>query len=157
MSPELLRPVSLFRGLSEDELQSLNNLFSLREVPAKQKIVAEGMPMHEFYVVCRGSVHARRMAQKREMLLGRIGTGGFFGEINLFDEGSATASVYAPESATLAVAQNAELRQFMAENTGIGYKVLSELLIELSHRMRQTNERFVSSLYWSSLGADAPT
>jgi CRP-like cAMP-binding protein len=156
MQSDLLRPVSLFHDLSGDELQVLNNLFSLREVAPKQKIVAEGMPMHEFYVVCKGSVHARRMAQKREMLLGRIGEGGFFGEINLFNEGTATASVYSAEAATLAVAENAALRQFMAENTEIGYKIVSELLVELSRRMRHTNERFVNSLYWSSLSADAP-
>jgi CRP-like cAMP-binding protein len=156
MSSDLLRPVSLFRGLSDEEIELLNSLFSLREVPAKEKIVAEGMPMHEFYVVCKGSVHARRMAQKREMLLGRIGAGGFFGEINLFNEGTATASVYAAEPVTLAVGQNAELRQFLADNTRIGYKVLSELLVELSSRMRQTNERFVNSLFWSSLSTDTP-
>src|SRR5438105_8090506 len=150
---QFLREVSIFQDLSDNELLLFNNLFTLREVPAGEKIVAEGAPMHEFYVVCKGTVHVRRMSQKREMLLGRIDAGGFFGGITLFDQSTASASVYAMETVTLAVAEDAPLREFLEANPAIGYKVLRRLMIETASRLRQTDERFVRSMYWSSLNA----
>jgi len=153
MQPEFLRSVSLFEDLSEAQLEALGSLFSVRDIAPREAIVMEGEPMHEFYVVCEGTVHVRRMAQNREMLLGRIATGGFFGEINLFEEGAATASIYATDAVKLAAASDAALCELMNANPEVGYKVLARLLTELSRRLRQTNERFVSAMYWSSLSA----
>ena len=92
MDIELLRTVSVMRDLTEPELASVVELFSLRTAKNREKILEEGVPVTKFYIVCDGVAHVRRLAQKREMLLGTIGKGKFFGEINLFDPGVATAS-----------------------------------------------------------------
>jgi CRP-like cAMP-binding protein len=155
MDAQALRSVSFLKNLTDEELQAFSSLVSLREFPAKEKIVSEGKPIEAFHIVCSGHVHARRMAQKREVLLGRIGPGGFFGEINLFDSGFATANVYAMEKVTLALIDYISMRKFMEENPAIGYKITSALMAELSRRLRTTNERFVNSLYWSSLSSTA--
>jgi CRP-like cAMP-binding protein len=69
--------------------------------------------------------------------------------MNLFSEGTATASVYAMDEARLAVTSNATLREFMASRPDIGYKFTTLLLEEVSARLRQTNDRLVHSMYWS--------
>ena len=102
MPTEYLRNVSIFKDLSEGELDAMKNLWTFRVVPARERIVQEGEMMHEFYIVCTGIVHVRRLAQDHEVLLARIGPGGFFGEMNLFDEATATASVYAMGEVRLA-------------------------------------------------------
>lgn len=156
MSPEFFRTISIFQDLSAEEAEFFHPLFEMRQVAPRARLIAEGAPMHEFFIVCAGTAHARRLAQKREVLLGRIGPGGFFGEVNLYDEGAATASVYAMDQVTVAVAGDAALRECMAAHPAAGCKVLSRLLNELSRRLRQTNERFVHSMYWSNLNAPQP-
>jgi CRP-like cAMP-binding protein len=150
MPTEFLRDVSIFKDLSEGELDAMKNLWSLRDVPPRQRIVTEGELMHDFYIVCTGVVHVRSLAQDHEVLLARIGRGGFFGEMNLFDEATATASVYAMGDVRLAVTSNNTLRGFMTSRPDIGYKITTRLLSEVSSRLRLTNERLVHSMFWST-------
>ena len=100
---EILRNVTILRDLDDEELTGFGNLLTLREIAPKERILEEGTVVTHFHIVCDGIVHIRRLAQKREMLLGRLGPGGFFGEINLFDPGVATASIYAMKPTQLAI------------------------------------------------------
>ncbi len=150
MQTEFLHPVSIFKDLSDSELDALMDVWTLRAVAPRERIVSEGALMHEFYIVCSGTVHVRSMAQDHEVLLARIGPGGFFGEINLFDEDTATASVYSMGEVQIASAPNAALRDFMAAQPAIGYKITASLLREVSRRLRHTNERLVHSMFWAS-------
>ncbi len=156
MDREILRSVSFLKNLTDDELHAFANLLTIREIAPKEKIVTEGLPIHAFHIICSGTVHARRMAQKREVLLGRIGPGGFFGEVNLFDAGLATASIVAIDKVRLAVVDYSAMRAFMESNPAIGYKLASALMSELSRRLRQTNDRFVNSLYWANAATLPP-
>jgi CRP-like cAMP-binding protein len=150
MPTEFLRDVSIFKDLTDGELDAMKNLWTLRVVPPRERIVLEGTLMHEFYIVCAGIVHVRRLVQEHEVLLARIGRGGFFGEMNLFDEATATASVYAMGEVQIAVTANKLFRGFMCSRPDIGYKITVRLLTEVSTRLRHTNERLVHSMFWST-------
>ena len=153
MDIELLRTVSILRKLSDDELRAFAALFDKREVKAKERIIEGGTPNRAFYIICRGVVHIRRLAQKREMLLGRLGVGGFFGEINLFDPGMATASVYAMKPTTLAFVDYDTLRTFMTDHPATGYKIVSAMMTEMCRRFRLTSDRLVNMAYWNNSDA----
>lgn len=150
MDLELLRSVSILRPLSDEELRAFCDLLILREVQPKERIIEEGTPVKNFSIVCEGIVHIRRLANKRELLLGRLGPGGFFGEINLFDPGVATASIYAMKPTKLAVVGYASFHEFMTANPATGYKIVSAMMTEMARRLRQTSARLVNTAYWSS-------
>ena len=150
MDIELLRTVSIMRELNDSELAAVAALFTLRTAKNKEKILQEGYPVTHFYIVCDGVAHVRRLAQKREMLLGRINKGMFFGEINLFDPGVSTASIYAMKDLQLAVCDYATLRTFMSENPAIGYKIATGMMSEMSRRLRATSARLANSIYWTA-------
>ena len=151
MDYETLRAVRILRDLTEPELEAFANLLTVREVKSGERILEEGTIVNHFYIVCDGSVHVRRLAQTREVLLGRLGVGAFFGEINLFDPGTATASIYAMKTPTrLAIVNYETLREFLSTNPALGYKVVSSMMAEMSQRLRQTSARLVNSVYWSS-------
>lgn len=156
MDIELLRTVSILRPLTDDELRALAALFTSREVKAKDRIIEGGTANRAFYIICGGVVHIRRLAQKREMLLGRLGVGGFFGEINLFDPGMATASVYAMKPTTLASVDYDTLRAFMADHPATGYKIVSAMMTEMCRRFRLTSDRLVNMAYWNNSDAAVP-
>jgi len=150
MDRQFLRSVSFLKELADEELESFSRLFTLEEIPPGRQIVEEGKVISCFYIVCKGTVHVRRKAQKKEVLLGRIGSGGFFGEINLFDPGVATGSIHAMDKVSLACTDYDTLRTYMSENPATGYKIVSALMAEVSRRLRLTNQRFVNSVYWAS-------
>jgi len=156
MDVELLRNVSILRKLTEEELRALCALMLVREVKPKERIIEEGTPVKNFSIVTDGVVHIRRMANKREMLLGRLGPGGFFGEINLFDPGVATASIYAMKPTKLAYIDYEAFHQFMESHTVVGYKIVSSMMTEMARRLRQTSARLVNTAYWSSAEGAIP-
>lgn len=156
MDMSLLAAVSCLRDLSEAELQLFAELLETREAEPQSRIVEEGAPIEAFYIVASGTVHVRKMAQEREVLLGRIAAGGFFGEINLFDPGVATASIYAVDHVELRMISYEKMQAFMATTPFAGYKITSAMMTELSRRLRQTNDRLVNTLFWTSLSATPP-
>lgn len=145
---DVLRGVTIFRDLDDSELAAMWEMMTVREVPPKTRIVEEGKPVHELCIVTDGVVHVRRMAGSREMLLTRLGPGAFFGEINLFDCGTATASVFAMKATQIAALPYEPLRAYFEANPVTGYKVVTALMREVSRRLRQTNSRLSSSAYW---------
>jgi CRP-like cAMP-binding protein len=156
MDAELLRNVSILRKLSDQELGAFCELLLVREVKPKERIIEEGTEVKNFSIITEGVVHIRRMANKREMLLGRLGPGGFFGEINLFDPGVATASIYAMKPTRLAYLDYEAFHKFMESNSVIGYKIVSSMMTEMARRLRQTSARLVNTAYWSNAEAAIP-
>lgn len=147
---DILRNVSILRQLSDEELTAFRSLLTIYEVKAKERILEEGTEVGHFYIIFDGTVHIRRLAQKREMLMGRLGPGGFFGEINLFDPGVATASIYAMKPTQLAVVDYGSLRAFMEANPAAGYKMVNQMMTETVRRLRSTSTRLVQTAYWST-------
>ena len=150
MDIELLRTVSIMRELNDPELAAVAALFTLRDVKNKERVLQEGYPVTHFYIVCEGVAHVRRLAQKREMLLGRINKGMFFGEINLFDPGVSTASIYAMKDLKIAICDYDALRAFMSGNPATGYKIATGMMKEMSRRLRSTSARLANSIYWTA-------
>lgn len=145
---EVLRSVRIFRDLEEPYLRTLWDLLAVREVAPREKIITEGEPVTQLCIVTDGVVHVRRLAGKREILLNRLGVGEFFGEINLFDPGTATATVVAMKPTQLAVVPHSSLLRWFETHPIAGYRVVSAFMREMSQRFRMTNSRLASSAYW---------
>ena len=148
------RSLSIFKNLGEEEIELVRDLVQTREYKSNELILKEGEPVHSLYVICDGSVHVKRKARDHELLLGRLEKGDFFGEVNLFDQGGATASVTAVQPTRAALVHFKDLRPFMSSNPSIGYKILEAITTELGHRLRETDRRLVLSLYWKDLKAE---
>lgn len=153
---ELLRSIRFLSALSDEDLSAFAALLKAKEHKSGDRILEEGSAPDSFCIVCDGVVHVRRRANSREMLMGRIGAGGFFGEINLFDPGVATATIVAMKTVQLAVISYADFRQFMEERPRAGYQIASGLMRELAQRLRATNNRLVNAVFWSSDKSDEP-
>lgn len=156
MDTELFRSVTILRDLTDAELEAFAALLTIRTAKSGERILEEGTIVNHLYIVCEGVVHVRRMAQTREVLMGRLGVGAFFGEINLFDPGTSTASIYAMKTPTrLAQISYEELRNFMGSNPVTGYKIVSAMMTGVCQRLRQTSARLVNTIYWASAEAAA--
>ena len=137
---DLLRNVRIFRDLEDPYLASLWQLITVREVSPKERIIVEGTPVTELCIVTDGVVHVRRLAGKREILLNRLGPGDFFGEVNLFDPGTATATVVAMKPTQVAVIPHRALLAWFEVNPAAGYRVVSGFMREMSRRFRHDEQ-----------------
>jgi trk system potassium uptake protein TrkA len=88
---ELLRGVWLFSACDEDEIERIAVMAEPRSFPMGSEITREGEPGLEFYVVVAGDAVAAVEGDE----VGRIGPGGFFGEMALIDGGERVATVTA--------------------------------------------------------------
>jgi CRP-like cAMP-binding protein len=155
MDVHALRAAGLFSNLAPDEFNAFLSILAPWDVGAGAQILAEGQIVTHLYFVSDGAVQVRRLAQGREMLLGRLGPGAFFGEVNLFDPGTATASIWAMKPTQMAVVDYATMHQFLSAYPGIGFKIVSVIVTELAKRLRKTNERLVNVVNWNN--EDAPS
>ena len=146
MDIESLRKISFLKDLDPSDLSLFAGLLEVREYHQGDRIIEEGTAPSAFHILRDGAVHVRRKANAVEMLLARLGPGAFFGEINLFDPGLATASIYAMKPSKIATIPYARFHAFMEEHPRAGYRIVSALLTELSRRMRTTDERLANAV-----------
>jgi len=147
MDSDSLRAIPFLQKLTAEELAEFSALVETCDYKRGTRILEEGTVPTAFCVVRDGVVHVRRQANKRTMLLATLGPGSFFGEINLFDPGVATATILAMRDSRIASISYDRFRAYMDSHPRAGYLIASALLSELAHRMRVTSTRLANSIY----------
>jgi CRP-like cAMP-binding protein len=147
MDHDSLRAIPFLQKLTDEELAAFSALVETRDYPRAAKVIEQGTVPTAFHMIRDGVVHVKRQANKRAMLLATLGSGSFFGEINLFDPGLATASVIVMKPSSIASISYDRFRAYMDAHPRAGYQIASALLSELAHRMRITSIRLADSIY----------
>jgi putative peptide zinc metalloprotease protein len=80
----LLRRMSLFSGLSPQELAALDARLQKRHVDAGEIFVRQGEPRSYLFIVAEGSVELFTLEDGQEQVVGVLGPGEHFGEYALF-------------------------------------------------------------------------
>jgi CRP-like cAMP-binding protein len=123
--PAILAQVGLFADLSQDELVGLAALMRPRPYAKDEVIYLRGDPGTAFYVVASGRVKiALTSPDGKELILRRIGGGGFHGELALLDDEPRSADAIATEQSLLFVLQRDAFRQFLSDHTDVATKLL---------------------------------
>jgi CRP/FNR family cyclic AMP-dependent transcriptional regulator len=123
--PELLAQVGLFAGLTPAELVGLAALMRPRPYAKDEVIYLRGDPGTAFYVIASGKVKiALTSPDGKELILRRLTTGGFHGELALLDDEPRSADAIATEASVLLVLQRDAFRQFLADHPEVATKLL---------------------------------
>lgn len=133
-----LRQVRLFRRLSDDEIRRLDSRCLWRRYETKDQVLGHGDAGTDVYFVVSGQVRAVIRANgSREIILGDIGAGEFFGELAAIDGRPRSASIVAVTGATLARMPAAVFRETLHEHAD----VCSQVLALLAARIRLLDNR----------------
>ena len=133
---ESLKAVSLFSGLSQEEISALAESAIVRTFPKNTIVVTEGERSDSLYVLLSGRVKVFVSDEHgRDLVVNTKGAGEYFGELAL-DEGPRSASVATLESCRMAVIPNDVLRQFLASHPAAGLQLIRGLI----GRVRQATE-----------------
>jgi trk system potassium uptake protein TrkA len=105
----LLRGVWLFSACDDEEVERIAAMARLRVIPAGTEVTREGEPGVEFFVIVDGDAVARVGGDE----VGRIGSGGFFGEMALIDGGERFATVTAESALHVLVLGRHEFNEML--------------------------------------------
>jgi CRP-like cAMP-binding protein len=130
---DLLRKVPLFEELSKRELERLSRSFKESRFSAGDEIATEGQRGVGFFVIGEGEVSYTVDGAET----GRGGSGDYFGEVALIDEGARTATVRAVTDVTAYGLTPWDFRPLVEENASIAW----ELLQAMAKRLRAADRR----------------
>lgn len=117
------------------------------------QVLAEGDSSGCLYVVSAGGVRIEGTVQLesgRRFQAGvtRLGVGGIFGELSLFDRQPHSASVFADGNTTIVAIDGDLLLDFLDAHPAEGYGVFKEFLVQMAPRLRSTSQRVYRFLAW---------
>jgi CRP-like cAMP-binding protein len=117
LKPANLRAVPLFRDLSEPMLEGLAKRFQSIQIPKGTRIIAEGDPGSEMFVLCGGQVEVYREGFKS--ILATYERGNFFGEMALLTGNPRTASVRTRTPVLILKLQKSDFEALLQEHPGM--------------------------------------
>ncbi|MDQ6973573.1 MAG: cyclic nucleotide-binding domain-containing protein [Mariprofundaceae bacterium] len=115
--------------LYPDELQFLQSVSSLVDVPANTSVIIEGQDNHKLYLVKSGILHVSKRHHGVIFDIGAITPGEIFGEGSMLYHTTAGANVHSIEGCTLYVIDAAHLQEVIQNNS------------RFNHAIRQLSER----------------
>ncbi len=149
----LLEGVPLLANLTPDERARLAAWFSPRPVAAGEVVLWEGRPHESLFVVVDGRmVVTKQIRGATEAVLAHLDRGAHFGEIDLIDGQSASASVTAETAGRLLVLDQSRLRGLLAADERLFSTLAWSLLRDLAAKVRRTNAKLQETIVW---GLDA--
>lgn len=90
-----MRPIYLFKGFTDEQLEGLAEHFTVEAHSAEDVIFRQGDRGEAFYIITRGEVRALRQVGEREVDLGVLKAGDFFGERALLKRAARSATMVA--------------------------------------------------------------
>lgn len=121
-----LGAVSLFSGLSPDELRLLAARAIRKRFAEGELLFQEGDPCKGLHMIAAGKLRIfKSSASGREQVLAVEGPGGSVAELPVFDGGNYPASVSAVENSEIIFISRADLRSFCMEHPEVALKMLA--------------------------------
>jgi CRP/FNR family cyclic AMP-dependent transcriptional regulator len=138
--------ISLFKGLSDDERTTIANVMTGDTFPPGHVVYRENeVGCSCIYIIKGGRVDVLKMNTDGDPLtLAVLREGDFFGEFSFFDQKphSASTVVSAPDTVVLSL-QRPDFDRVAEARPAIGYKVLVNIIHEISTVIRRMNASYV--------------
>ncbi|MEM7387091.1 MAG: cyclic nucleotide-binding domain-containing protein [Verrucomicrobiota bacterium] len=145
MSDSLSKPelpaVGFAADITEEDRQLLSGWGEFLPVQKDAVLITEGDRQDSLYFIISGQLHAFTSTDGRRILLGRLGPGDTIGEVNIFDPGTASASVSSVEFSQVWRLDREMADSLVKEEPAVASVLLVNIATQLSKRLRETNEK----------------
>jgi diguanylate cyclase (GGDEF)-like protein len=148
---KLLKNISIFSRLDEKDLQVIAQYSQFSNYQKGEIIFSEGSTGNELYLVRDGEVLITKLTvDGEERDIARFINGETFGEMDLFENATRTATARAEKDSTLLVfpMKGNRLIDIMQGNPDIFARILNELLSIIAGRIRHTNKLISEKTQW---------
>ena len=125
----MLREVPLFAGLSDEEINILEQRAVVRSYPKNTIIINEGEDALSLYIILSGKTKVFMADEEgKEIILNSQGPGDHFGELSLIDDEPRSASVMTTDKTRLMVITKKSFREDLANYPNIAFVLLRTLV-----------------------------
>jgi CRP-like cAMP-binding protein len=143
---EIFNESPLFQGLSESQINDLISVADMVPFEKGKIVVHQGDVGDDFYLICSGKVEV--LKEKQSGIYHQVAIlnpGSTIGELSMIDQGYRSATVRVLEDAKLLRIRGSDFRKIVTDST-IGTLTYRNLAVDLSQRLRRTNEVTVAAL-----------
>ena len=149
----LIPKCALLENFSTSEVQLLAQFMEVYRAAPGAEIIREGDGGDFMLMVLEGRIEVhKRDRWNTPQLLASVDAGRTLGEMSMIDGEPRFATCVAAESALIAVLNRESLARIIVEQPLLGAKILMELVLMLSHRLRSTSQRLLGLLDDQSQG-----
>lgn len=145
----LLRQVSLFEGLPDEDLERVAGIVRGTTADDGEVLFEEGEPGDAYYIVFSGAVEIVKASGAGEEKLAVRRSGEGFGEMALIDDSPRSATVRAVEPTELLAVDRKDFRALLGEDT-----LALRMLEALAGALRALNVRFATQRGRAESGSD---
>lgn len=140
---EALRASFIFRGLSQEELQSVASRLKEESYLPGTVLLDVETKVDRVYLIARGKVKISRFTSfGEETTLNMLGEGNIVGEFGVVDEKGRSARATCIEPTVVYTLSTKDFDEILTRNTSVARNVLRELTV----RVRQANDNIVRQL-----------
>lgn len=148
-----LRKISIFDGLSDEELKQIYSLGTIKTVNAKANVIIEGEKSRGLFILLYGSVSVYKSDQVEGNMirLAFLEKEAVFGELSLFDIAPRSATVVAENDCYLFVLEADSFEEYLnLEGDQIKTRFYKKCAQEMVERFRRQNGDYViaQKLLW---------
>jgi CRP/FNR family transcriptional regulator, cyclic AMP receptor protein len=135
----------LFENLTMAEIELMSQFMHIYRSERGTEVIREGEPGDFMMFMLEGRVEVfKRDRWNCPKLIASLDPGKTVGEMSMIDGEPRFATCVAAERCLLAVLTRESLARIILEQPLLGAKILMELVLMLSQRLRQTSEKLVS-------------
>jgi CRP-like cAMP-binding protein len=150
----LIPKCTLLENFSPAEVRLLAHFMDVYRAEPGAEIIREGDGGDFMLMVLEGRIEVhKRDRWNTPQLLASVEAGRTLGEMSMIDGEPRFATCIAAESTLLAVLDRESLARIIVEQPLLGAKILMELVLMLSQRLRATSQRLLGLLDEQSQGA----
>jgi CRP-like cAMP-binding protein len=138
--------MTLFRGFDASFIKLLDLFFQENNYAPDTHLVNSGSLQNTFYLIFAGEVEVYHMVDGNKAVLSTLSAGQFFGEMNLFDPGLATASIVTLTPVRTLEISNDKFSYFIQHKPELAADFTFQLAETIVKRFRNTNEALIEEL-----------
>lgn len=132
---------SVFSRISREETEYLAGFMPCYRTPAGTLLIKEADTSASLIFLIEGAIEIRKRRHDGGMaVLARVGPGHTLGEMSLLDAHPRAADCVVVETATFAVLGRGAMELLMRQNPGLVIKLLTQIILILSERLRQASD-----------------
>ena len=144
LNPNALKPISLFKGLSDTDLKKVAAVLTEKFYPKGTVIWEEDSVEQGLQIIQYGKVRVTKKTKDgKRQILAILRPGSFFGELSLLDGRHHSAALEAVDDTKALVLSRTDMARFLQEDPRIAFSGVSAIAIDICNLLRQMNERFM--------------
>ena len=141
---KLLRGLTFFADLGDEDLEAVAKIVKLREVSVGDTVFTDGEDGEALFLIKKGEVKACKVAPDGELFtLTLMNDGEIFGEMSFLDGRPRSASIIAITDLELFVIERNDFESMVETHPWVVYKILKNIVFAIHSIVRGMNTRYV--------------